>query len=293
MDRFALTGLHTQLELQNPFMKPVLQLRKWTKEEDERVIQARHILGESAPWAQIADMVTGRSGAECRDRFHKNIVKSARWRKRVQSTDPDTGKLPVEELGEHALEEFSFEAILGLGEQTHLGSVVTTKDAHDVLSSLTLQGGLYPNVVEALAMDAKQPEQPDQFEAPASSPGTVRAGVQAQEPCAELPSAPRGVVRFKDIGVPVQRFDSIRKNNGSITKAVLNAPITKLSHMKHCSSRQESLSSLFKKINAQMASPPKAKRARRGAPPGCSTESMEPVPGVSKGMLFNSLAIRS
>lgn len=291
MDDFALTSPQLQFEASNPFSEGVLKLRKWTKEEDERVIQARNVLGESAPWAKIADLVTGRSGAECRDRFRKNIVKSARWRKRAQSAAPDNGKLPAQEMNEHALEEFSFEAILGLGEQAHLGSVVTTEDGHDLLSSLMLQGGLYPSEVEE-PDSAKQPQLPQQSE-PVPSPVTACAIVQVQEPRVELPRAPRGVVRFKDIDVSVQRFQSIRENNGSISKAVLRAPITKLSYLNHCYSRQEPLSSTFKKINAQMASPPKPKRMRRGAPPECNAESMEPIPGVSKGMLFNSCAIRS
>ena len=291
MNHFALTDPKAQLSLQSPFKKGVLKLRRWTKDEDERVIEARQILGESAPWAQIADMVTGRSGAECRDRFHNNIVNSAQWRKRAPLVTLDLKEALADDAC--ALEEFSFEAVLGLGEQAHLGSVVTTDDGHDALSSLMLQGGLYPSAVDELEqLEQQEQEQREQLEMPSAVPSTVCVGVKEQEQHTELSSPSHGVVRFKEIGVPGRRFDSIRKNNGSISKAVLCAPITKLSYLNHCSSRQESLSSLFKKINAQMASPPKPKRSRRGAPLGRSTESMEPMPGVSMGMVFNSIAIR-
>jgi hypothetical protein len=286
MNHFALTDPKAQLSLQSPFRKGVLKLRRWTKDEDERVIEARQILGESAPWAQIADMVTGRSGAECRDRFHNNLVYSAPWRKRAPSTTFDLKEALSDDA--RALEEFSFDAILGLGEQAHLGSVVTADDGHDALSSLLLQGGLYPSAVDEL----EQLEQLEQLEMPSAAPSAVCVGVQEQEQHTEPSSPLRGVVRFKETSVHGRRLDSIRKNNGSISKAVLCMPITKLSYLNHSSPRQESLSSLFKKVNARMASPPKPKRSRRSAPLGCSTESMEPIPGVSAGIVFNSAAIR-
>lgn len=295
MNRCALTTPEAHFEQSTMTACSQKPRRLWSPEEDDCLVRARILLGTSAPWSQVAKLVAGRTGPECCDRFHKNIKKSARWRKNAPQLE-----LELKPLADDAydLEEFSFEAILGLGEQTHLGSVVTTEDGHDVLNSLMMQGGLYPPELEH-PQDQREQGQRDKA-TQLGATGAATAAVQALGTKESVPKATLGAVRFKKVAAPVKRFDSTINKPGAISKAVLLAPITKLSYLGCSSPRQQSLASQFKKINSQMATSPKPKRVRQDASPECktesrtesTTESMKFIPGVSAGMMFNAVAIR-
>jgi len=119
----------------------------WTEDEDRLLIASLAKLG-NVHWKSIATGVPGRTGSECRDRFHKTIKKSAKYRDiipdsvlngrrrpvpvsvptpPVDATIEDADLLALDlplDFDDSAVDTFSFEGMLQLGALPHLAQPV-------------------------------------------------------------------------------------------------------------------------------------------------------------------------